>query len=322
MKISFDFFGTGAGDNGGTRTCIESANALVDLGHEVYIYSHCPSKYTWSETKAKHLHSSSPNDFPEVDILIATASTTVRHAVRFPHKKRGFYWVRGIEVWSCSMERLIKGYKSGLILMANSEWQKKFIEENTGEKVYLQYPGLEIDYFIPYDDHFLDESFSIGGLFHAAPHKGFKTFVEIIKYFPNERIKLLSATPINVGEGWDLCVAPSDEDKRAFYQSCYVWLATTNLDGLHLPPMEAGLCGASLVCSAKPQSGMLDHAVHRETALTFISVQEAVNFINFLKESPMYRRELNKRHRKLLVEKMGSREWQMRKMAELFKSHL
>jgi hypothetical protein len=334
MRIAFSLYGIGLGNNGGSRTIVKSANVLVEQGHEVFIFSHCKNGYTWDELKAKHMYSRTADDFPRVDVLVATGAKTAFHVWDYPYKRLGAYWIRGIEVWSNPFKTLMESYELPLLKMTNSEWQKEYIlshlDTPTQHKIHIQYPGLETEFLTPADGHLgfrfrgmgREKPFAIGGLYHAASHKGFKSFVDITRHFPEETIRILSATPISVGKNWDLIVQPTEYDKRSFYRNCSVWLATTSLDGLHLPPMEAGLCGAALVCNAKPSSGMSDHAIHKETALCFITPEEAVMYIKTLKQQPRLRKRLNESHRQLLHQKMGSREYQMEKMIALFDEHL
>lgn len=324
MKIAFDLFGCGLSNNGGSRTIIRSANTLVGLGHEVYIFSHCQNQNTWDELKAQHEVNKYPFHFPNVDVLVATGAGTALHTVEFPYKKVGVYWIRGIEVWAKPLKYLIQTYNMKLHLMVNSEWQKDFVSEKVYEKkrVDIQYPGLELDFYKPKEKSSND--FIIGGLFHPARHKGWYDFEEIVSDLPGQ-IHILSATATVPSRDLrinKIFANPSEEKKRSLYQSCDVWLATTHLDGLHLPPMEAGLCGATLIANGMISSGMSDHAIHRETAMVYNNIEFARDCIQVLSDSHEYRKELNENHRKLLKEKMGTREFQMGEMVKKFSSLL
>lgn len=327
MRIAFDFFGIGCGNNGGTRTCIRSANELVDQGHEVYIFSHCKNYYTWDELKCEHIEQKYPFHFPEVDVIIATGAGTAAHAVQFPYKKVGVYWIRGIEVWSKPLNYLIYTYNLELKLMTNSLWQKRFIEKQTNRLVDIQYPGLEIDFFTPPKKK--PERITIGGLYHPAKHKGWVPFSEILAFWKDSiQWKILTAnkTGLEIQKRQykyiEIIESPTEKEKREMYRNCHIWLATTHLDGLHLPPMEAGLCGAALVANGENSSGMSDHAIHEETAFVYETIPQAINYISLLVDSPEFREELNYKHRNVLMEKMRTRSYQMRKLAGKFEKFL
>ena len=47
MKILFNAISSGLGNNGGSNTCILSANTLTDLGHDVTILDSGKNKNDW-----------------------------------------------------------------------------------------------------------------------------------------------------------------------------------------------------------------------------------------------------------------------------------
>jgi len=335
MRIAFDVYGSGLGNNGGSRTIVKSANALTDLGHEVFVFSHCDNFFTWTPLKGEHI--SLPDEaqafsFPKVDAVIATASPTSFHAYELSKRQKALsaYWIRGIEFWSKPLEYLAKTYRIPWnVLMVNSGWQKKYVDEfkpPTG--VQIQYPGLEIDLFVPGCRRPFVEVPVIGGIY-SIPRKRHKNFDEWVMILGNlsvmsdRKIKSALLTHEYLDDlarycADEQCVSPNEKEKRDFYRGIDIWLATTNLDGLHLPPMEAALCGAALVGNGVWTSGMSDHAVHGETALLYSGVQNAVECVRYLMGNPEYTANLAENHRRLLVEKMGTRESQMGRMVKRF----
>ena len=71
MKIIFNLFDTGLGNNGGSHTLVRSANTLVSLGHDVTIVDSVPNCYSWSPFKFKHLVVKNVNEFPNGDVVTA-----------------------------------------------------------------------------------------------------------------------------------------------------------------------------------------------------------------------------------------------------------
>jgi hypothetical protein len=97
-----------------------------------------------------------------------------------------------------------------------------------------------------------------------------------------------------------------------FYQSCDIWFVPCKREGLHNVPMEANLCGSLIICSDSPTNGCMDYC-NRDTAHIYSTLKEAVGMI----ERPDFTKV--KRMQKLLREKIGNREKNMKQLVELFK---
>ena len=55
MKILFNLFGVGCGNNGGTLTLFKSANTLSKLGHDVKIIDSGKNQNTWFKLNVPHI---------------------------------------------------------------------------------------------------------------------------------------------------------------------------------------------------------------------------------------------------------------------------
>jgi glycosyltransferase involved in cell wall biosynthesis len=95
-----------------------------------------------------------------------------------------------------------------------------------------------------------------------------------------------------------------------WYNNIKVWMAPTELEGLHNPPMEASLSGCGLVCTNHERSGMTDYAIHNETALVYNArdIDMASEYINMLLNDDVLLNRLNNNMIEYLREKIGSRE--------------
>ena len=113
--------------------------------------------------------------------------------------------------------------------------------------------------------------------------------------------------------------SPSSDALRSFYNKIKVWMAPTELEGLHNPPMEASLCGCGLVATDHGMSGMSDYAKHLDTALVYPAgdLKLASEYVNTLMKDHGLREELNNNMVELLREKIGSRQENMKKMLEI-----
>ena len=72
MRIIFDLRRVGLGDNGGSSTIVNSANTLVDLGHDVVVFDSIKNQHTWTPLKAEHIITGKNRKIPDADFIIAT----------------------------------------------------------------------------------------------------------------------------------------------------------------------------------------------------------------------------------------------------------
>ena len=111
-----------------------------------------------------------------------------------------------------------------------------------GVSSHLIYPGLDTDKFV-------DLGGKRGGM-GAIFHKRHKT----------KRHR--DAVAVSAGCGVPLrllnrdIVNPSEDELNCWYNKIAVWFSPTELEGLHNPPMEAGLAGCALVCTDHPRAGI------------------------------------------------------------------
>ena len=109
----------------------------------------------------------------------------------------------------------------------------------------------------------------------------------------------------------------TNEDKlRNWYNNIKVWLSTSELEGLHNPPMESALCGCCLISTDHFMSGTVDYVIDNETALLYPArdLNRAHEHLKRLLNDEQMRTKLNKNLVKLLYEKIGSRKQNMLKM--------
>ena len=142
MRIVFDLYDTGLGNNGGSRTLLLCAEAMVSLGHEVMVYSNVGSRYTWHKPKGVKIITG--NHMPPSDLAISSTPKTVDHTVMCAAKKK-VYYIRGYEVFWCSKKLVHDGYKK-LKCIVNSEWLQRKLR-SLGVNSDVVYPGLDYDIF-------------------------------------------------------------------------------------------------------------------------------------------------------------------------------
>ncbi len=288
-------FRANLGNTGGSRTVIRCAEAFSLLGHESII-SVGANKYTWHKPKGVSIIS---GRIPRCDIAIATGCDTVEN-VATCKAERKMYYIRGFETWKAPKEYLFQTYRR-LGCVVNSKWLRDLLQSK-GIKCELIYPGLDYEWFFDRGDPRKD---LIGGIFHKF-HKT-KRHIDTIKIA--ETLKL----PLTLMNRDIKNSSPQKLNK--WYNAIKVWVGPARLEGLHNPPMEAGLCGCSLVCANSPHGGMSDYAIHNETAMIYDpdDVDQASLYVKELLENNDLRTTLNKNLVLLLKRKMGNRTDNMKK---------
>jgi len=104
----------------------------------------------------------------------------------------------------------------------------------------------------------------------------------------------------------------NDKELKELYRSIDIYVAPTELEGFHNVPAEACLCGCLIVCNRRDSNGMGDYATD-ETAMRYTGwdeLLEAIENPNFSKVAKM---------QKLLKEKIGNREKNMKRFVRLIK---
>jgi len=298
MKILFNLHKTGLANNGGSRTLIKSAETLANLGEEVYIYSPV-NNYTWHDVQ-RNVHICK-EVVPPCDVAIATTPKNVDHTMAL-NAKRKFYYIRGYEVFWCPKELVHSSYRK-IPCIVNSEWLQGLLAK-LGVESKIVYPGLDMDLW---KDLGQARNTDLGGL-HSSKHPT-KRHHDIINVSQGLSMLLLNRDIKN----------PSPKRQVEFYNDIKVWMAPTELEGLHNPPMEASLCGCALVCTNHKRSGMSDYAIPGETALVYPArnLGTAKDMIRSLLGNEAERAKLVSNMKALLSEKISDRKKNMKKLLEI-----
>lgn len=298
MRILFNLKSVGLGNNGGSRTLVRCAETLSALGHVVIMYG--PNRYRWHKPKGIKFVDS--GKMPPADCIIATGYNSVSSTVSSKIRRK-YYYIRGYEQWVTSKSNLIRSYRS-LSCIVNSEWLRSFLRQHS-IKSELVYPGLDEWFY----DEGVDREPKIGGLF-SNRHKT-KRHVDVQSIADQSGFDLVmlnkhlkNATP---------------DQTRSLYNTIMVWLSPSELEGLHNPPIEASLCGCSLVVTDHPRGGTLDFAIHNETALVYPArdTGKASEYVRMLMDDSGLRKRLTVACQELLRDKIGSRKRNMKRLVNI-----
>jgi hypothetical protein len=183
----------------------------------------------------------------------------------------------------------------------NSEWLLNYFGRH-GISSELIYPGLDFNWF----QNRNTTRTKLGGLFHSRHLTKRADDVMSIARLVGGEVFMINKDAKNC----------TNSEMTEMYNSIRVWIAPTELEGLHNPPMEASLCGCALVCTDHPRSGMSDYAVHRKTALLYPArnLEVAAAYVKELMCDDDLAGYLNNNMVSLLREKIGTRKENMLKM--------
>lgn len=321
MKIIFSSVSSGLGNNGGSQSVIRMALALRTLGHECYIISHMRNCFTWFKTP-KDLNiivPQNPSNWPQADVIIATACNTWEDVVKYNKTDKKFYWIRGHEIWKKSENQLSKGYKSGLNLLVNSEWLKKYIEETCNVETKILYSGIpftQLEYIAMKAGEHISNKITLGCLKQKKPTKHWDHYEFIIKTFGNEFNYYAFGLDDCSNKEVRYFKNPSLVEKFKMYNTIDILIATTELEGFSHILSEATIGGCALVCNNSPRSGT-DCTIHGNTALVYDVLDEAVKNIRKLADNKNLRKELNINMLTFLKYKIGSVERNAKRLIKL-----
>jgi len=308
LKIVFNGKDCGFGNNGGSHTLIQSAKHLANLGAEVTLFG--LYKYTWDE-KPEGVKVVPHGKIPTCDVIVATGQSTVASTVAHKRCNKKFWWVRGHEVWSAP-EKKLNEYYSSIPCMANSEWLKEYIERVSKKNCHLQYQGVDFNAW-KNEKPWEDREIQIGGLYSTRHKTKNHRLLEFLEKTRGFSVKMLNRDIKN----------PTYEQQKDWYNNIKVWVSCSTLEGFHNPPVEAALCGCSLVATSHYKGGTLDYTDEGINCEKYLGVsgdlqEHMEQGIRRYLNNPEYAITHNKRLQESIKTKIGSREENMKKMLEIF----
>lgn len=336
MRIIFNLLDTGLGNNGGSLTIIKSANTLKDLGHDVIIVDSGRNQNTWEPLKCNHIIIDSPDKIPGGDVIIATGMRTLESTNNSKIEKK-FHWIRGWETWVYPEERLIELFKESFTTkIVNSICLQKKLNKY-GISSNIVRPGYDFDE-IWYTGYRTLPDYGyvrFGGLFNRGKKRNGKR-VEWIPYvvnnlFERERnnklqLWMYGAEVVGPGGTFELNVylgkmgyfsSPDKYEKNMIYNAIDIWLAPSELEGLHIPPAEAMLAKCAVIGTNAEMSGTEDYLIDGETGL--VSENNIESFcecaFRLLKDKDL-RIELGEAGRKKILS-LGDRKDNMKNMIKV-----
>lgn len=327
MKITFDLRNVGLGNNGGSFTLIKSGNTLVEMGHDITFIDSGKNQHTWVPLKATHLVVNNKSKIPEADFIIATGYKSVKETVSSPKwAGKKCHWIRGWETWQYNENLIIeKVLKQNTIKLVNGLCLQKKLKK-LGFHSYLIRPGYDFQVLKSLNIRQFDP-FIIGGLNSQGKHIRIKRTAWIFdtsktlkrRYGNKIKLWMFGMDGLSNKSYVDHFVQnPSIKEKNNIYNNCSVWLSTSMLEGLHMPPAEAMITECPVVGTNAEMSGTEDYLINNRTGI--VTNNDFDNFINGIEKlikNEKLVKKLGKNAREKILE-LGSRKKNMKILENLF----
>ena len=328
MKILFDLRNTGLGNGGGSQTLVKSANVLSNIGNDVVMIDSGRIQYTWNKLKVKHLIIKSIENIPNSDVVISTGFRSISPMLKLPDRcGKKFIWCRGWETWVYDENKIIKLFKNNnFIKIVNSIGLKNKLKKYDIDSFLIR-PGHDFDDFrnLKIRDK---NKIIIGGLYHIKHKtKNSDLIIKIAKKlklkYNNIELHMFGTSNIPNNPIIDKYVKqPNIKEKSKFYNNIDIWLSTSTLEGLHICPAEAMLCGCTVIGNDSELSGTCDYLINNITGLiSKIDSSGFINKIELLINNKKLMCELSEAGRNKIIE-LGDRKYNMNQFVELMNSLL
>lgn len=328
MRITFDLRNVGLGNNGGSFTLVKSANTLVDMGHDVTFTDSVRNQHTWVPLKAKHKIVRQQGKMPFGDFVIATGYKSVKETLMAPQAAgRKCHWIRGWETWQYPEKKIIeKVLKPPTIKLVNGQCLQDKLT-SLGYESYLIRPGYDFGSLKPLNIRSKTGKIIIGGLNKQGRHANSKRTawvfetVKALKRKHGKKIELwmFGMEPLPSTTVVDKYIRnPSIEQKNNIFNNVDIWLSTSMLEGLHMPPAEAMMTECAVVGTNAEMGGTIDYLKHEDTGIiTDNNIHSFIQGVKKLVDDPKLRRKLGRKGRTRILE-IGNRTNNMETLISLF----
>jgi glycosyltransferase involved in cell wall biosynthesis len=221
---------------GGIRRIIETSNRLVNLGHDVVLYTPKGRECTWLPSKSRITTLAElPKD--KLDVAIFNLAEQYKH-VKLAKAKKKVFWVLAPEALYKIPDIPIKALNQNFYLIANSKFTVQYIKKHCKRKLSYKVPiipgGINPFHF-KYDK-------SQAKYFHAMyygsnrPWKGTGVIETALRQM---NVKSLKMEGLNT---------PQNQLYK-LYNSANCYISAGQVEGFNFPILEAMACGCPVICT-------------------------------------------------------------------------
>lgn len=207
-----------------------------------------------------------------IDIVIATAAIVVNKTLNlFSSKSKKIYLIQDFETWDLDKSELYCTYNSGFKNIVISKWLKKLVDEHSNTSSFYIRNPINTNIYKTYIPSTKRDKYTIGMLYHSAPHKGCKYALEAIfkakKKFPKLKLIMFGTTEpdFKLPDWIEFHYKASQEETVNIYNSVNIFVCGTIEEGFGLTGLEAMACGAALVST--DYQGVREYAENKKNAL-------------------------------------------------------
>ena len=301
MKLTFVLPGSSRIPMGGYKVAFEYANCLAERGHSVTVVhpAHLDETARWSEklyhyaryllwgatgrfgpekwfklhpeVKTLWVHSLREKNIPQADAIVATGWPTAEYVAAYPPDKgRKFYLIQHYETWWGTAERVRATWQLPLHKIVIAHWLEDIATDLGQTSTYIP-NGLDFRAFgcdVPVSQRLRPHVLMLS---HTMEWKGTADGLKALE-IARQAVPGMAATLFGVAPppaelpSWMRYERnPAQSSLRQLYNEATVFLTPSWAEGWPLPPAEAMMCGAALVCT--DIGGHREYAEHERNAL-------------------------------------------------------
>lgn len=326
MRIIFDLRNVGLGNNGGSSTLVKSGNTLLELGNEVFFIDSMKNKHTWTKLNCEHIIIKNEKDIPDADAVIATGYKSVFSTSSLPDRcGKKFHWIRGWETWKFPEDIIVSRIlKTPTKKIVNSLCLQNKLSK-FGFSSDIVRPGYDFDEIYPMNIRRKTENIVLGGLYSVRPdqRKRSEWLFEVFRWFKTKGYDVelwlfgIDNNNVNSTKVTKFYKNPEKSDKNYLYNMVDIWLATSELEGLHIVPAEAMITECPVVGTNAEMAGTSDYLINEKTGL--ISENNLQDFLMKVKRL-IHNEELRVQYGKnarIKILEIGNRKENMMEMVKV-----
>ena len=250
MKIAF--IEPGLHVCGGIRRIVETSNHLVDLGHDVTVFSPKGGPCTWLPTKFKYAKLSKLEKF-EFDVSVFNLADQYKTALSSQATLKVF-WVLAPEGMYKHPAVPVKAInRPEFYCVANSKFTVSYINKYSSiqrKSIPIVYGGLNRGHF-KYDPA-IKKDFHVLYYGSNRPWKGASIIEESLR---GSKLKSLKMDGLNTPQN----------RMYTLYNSSTIFVSAGQVEGFNFPILEAMICGCPVVCT--DDGGNRDFVVNGHNAI-------------------------------------------------------
>ena len=280
-KMAFEYANRLANDNFNVTIIFLNDNAPHFLKIPSFFKKHIMNiltkrKIRWYpiDTKVKILSSTQSKAqkiIKDTDVVVATAAITVDPVLNDFKGTKKIYLIQDFEKWDMSPKELFRTYNAGFKNIVISKWLKEIVEQHSkNPPIYIKNP-VDTDIYhvnIPITQR---NRYTVGMLYHKAPHKGVKYALsavsEVKKMYPNLKLIMFGSTrpPKDLPDWVTYYKNTSQRETVEIYNKISIFVCGSINEGFGLTGLESMACGDALVSTN--YLGVREYAVDKENAL-------------------------------------------------------